>query len=108
MRFKSKKIGGYQVFAVCGVNTISFGIAADANVRQGLLGFAVERVDPAEGERYIMPGFKVFESIVPHPDKNTKVSTWEHPVQSFVWDDFTAKPDHEYEYVLYTEMTGFA
>jgi phosphatidylserine/phosphatidylglycerophosphate/cardiolipin synthase-like enzyme len=29
------------------------------------------------------------------------VSTWDHPIQSFVWDDFTAKPNHEYEYVFH-------
>ena len=38
-----------------------------------------------------MRGFKVFHSIIPNPDKNTQVSTWDHPVQSFVWDDFTAR-----------------
>lgn len=101
MRFKSKKSGGFQVFAVTGVNTVSFGISATTAARAGLLGFAVERVDPQNGERYTMPGFKVFESIIPHPDENQQVSTWDHPVQSFVWDDFTGKPDHEYEYVFH-------
>ena len=28
------------------------------------------------------------------------MTTFDHPVQSFVWDDFTAKPDREYEYCL--------
>ena len=101
MRFKSAHVGGYRVFAVCGVNTISFGIEADAAVKPGLLGFAVERVDPAADERYVMPSFKVFPSIIPHPDEHTQVSTWDHPVQSFVWDDFTAKPDREYRYLFH-------
>ncbi len=39
-----------------------------------------------------MFGFKVFGSMIPNPDK-TRVKTSRHPVQSFVWDDFTAKPD---------------
>ena len=101
MRFKSQPTNSYQVFAVSGVNTISFGIQAGEDARAGLLGFAVERIDPAEDERYIMPGFKVFPSVVPFPTPEVLVSTWEHPVQSFVWDDFTAKPDHEYEYLFY-------
>jgi len=101
MRFKSPLTNSYQVFAASGVNTISFGIAAGEDARAGLLGFAVERVDPAENERYIMAGFKVFPSVVPFPTPEVLVSTWEHPVQSFVWDDFTAKPDHEYEYLFY-------
>lgn len=39
--------------------------------------------------------------MIPNPDQNTAVSTFEHPVQSFVWDDFTGKPDHEYDYYFY-------
>jgi hypothetical protein len=47
MRFRSEKSGGFRVFAVSGVNTVSFGIEATATARKGLLGFAVERTDPA-------------------------------------------------------------
>ena len=101
MRFKSPSSNLFQVFAVTGVNTISFGINASEEAKSGLLGFAVERVDPAKNERYTMPGFKVFESVIPNPAPETQVSTWDHPVQSFVWDDFTAKDNHEYEYVFH-------
>lgn len=101
MRFKSKPSNGYQVFAVSGVNTISFGINASEAARKGLLGFAVERVDKTENEKKVMPGFKVFRSVVPDPTEKTQVSTWDHPVQSFVWDDFTAKPEHEYQYIFH-------
>ena len=45
-----------------------------------------------------MYGFKVFPSIVPKPDEKTSVRTSQHPIQSFVWDDFTAQPDETYEY----------
>jgi hypothetical protein len=70
MRFKSKKVGGYQVYAVSGINTVSFGIdAKDANTG-GLLGFGVERRDVKEGHRYFMYGFKVFRSVVPVPIVN--------------------------------------
>ena len=98
MRFRSALVDGIQVSAVAGTNTVSFGISADAAARQGLLGFAVERIDPAKGERYFVHGFKVFRSVVPLPDENTDVSTFEHPIQSLVWDDFTAAPGHTYRY----------
>ena len=98
MRFKSEQVDGFRVCAVSGVNTISFGIEATAQARTGLLGFAVERYDPAENDRRIMPGFKVFKSIVPNPRPNQLVSTNDHPIQSFVWDDFTAKDGRTYEY----------
>jgi phosphatidylserine/phosphatidylglycerophosphate/cardiolipin synthase-like enzyme len=100
MRFKSLKVDGFQVFAVTGINTISFGIDATTAGKAGLLGFSVERYDPAENERYVMPGFKVFRSIIPKPQKNQQVSTAEHPIQSFLWDDFTAKAGREYEYTF--------
>jgi phosphatidylserine/phosphatidylglycerophosphate/cardiolipin synthase-like enzyme len=100
MRFKSMAVGGFQVFAVTGTNTISFAIQATDAAKKGLLGFAVERsLNGAPRRR--MPGFKVFKSIIPKPDKNTTVSTWDHPVQSFVWDDFTAQPGSTYEFFFH-------
>ena len=45
-----------------------------------------------------MRGFKVFKSIIPKPNSKTEVSTSDHPVQSFVWDDFNAQPDTIYDY----------
>jgi phosphatidylserine/phosphatidylglycerophosphate/cardiolipin synthase-like enzyme len=100
MRFKSQKVGGFRVFAVAGVNTISFGIEATTAAKKGLLGFSVERFDPKEDERFTMPGFKVFRSVIPNPEPHLQVSTWDQPVQSFLWDDFTARPDRVYEYTF--------
>jgi hypothetical protein len=65
MRYKSNKQDGYILYAVAGTNVVSFGIDfrdADTN---GLLGFAAERHDITEGERYFMKGFKVFKEIFP-------------------------------------------
>lgn len=98
MHFASKKSGGYRVFAVAGINTVSFAIDFRDADTKGLLGFAVEREDPKENQRYFMFGLKVFESFVPNPQATTTVTTFNHPVQSFVWDDFTAKPDRTYAY----------
>jgi phosphatidylserine/phosphatidylglycerophosphate/cardiolipin synthase-like enzyme len=100
VRFKSQKVGGFQVFAVTGVNTISFGIEATATAQKELLGFSVERFDPKDNERFTMSGFKVFASVIPQPVPNQQVSTADHPVQSFVWDDFTGKPGRFYEYTF--------
>jgi phosphatidylserine/phosphatidylglycerophosphate/cardiolipin synthase-like enzyme len=97
MRFKSEKTNGFQVFAVSGVHTVSFGIDATAKAKKGLLGFGVKRRDPS-GKTKTIRGFKVFKSIIPKPDEKTRVFTTEHPVQSFVWDDFTTEPGAKYEY----------
>jgi phosphatidylserine/phosphatidylglycerophosphate/cardiolipin synthase-like enzyme len=101
MHFKSKKTGGYVVYAVTGINTVSFAIDFTDADTTGLLGFAVERFDPTEDERYFIYGMKVFESVVTQPDETTAVSTSDHPIQSFVWDDFTAKPDRSYRYFFH-------
>jgi len=102
MRFKSAKTGPYQVLAVSGTNTISFAIAADkVAATKGLLGFAVERSDPEDKRSFYVFGFKVFPSVIPKPTDKTVVKTSQHPMQSFVWDDFTAKPDHKYEYFFH-------
>ncbi len=98
MRFRSRRSKAGQVFAVSGVNTISFALSVTPETADGLLGFAVERIDPTGDERYFVSGFKVFRSVIPEPDASTQVSTFDHPVQSFVWDDFTAKPDRPYEF----------
>lgn len=98
MRFKSARVDGYQAFAVTGTNTVSFGINFDGADTAGLLGFAVERKGPGGGKPLDMYGYKVFPSIVPKPDNKTTVKTSQHPIQSFVWDDFTAHPGEKYEY----------
>ncbi|HPC43112.1 MAG TPA: phospholipase D-like domain-containing protein [Spirochaetota bacterium] len=101
MRFKSKTVEGYTVYAVSGIHSVSFAIDFEKADTINLLGFAIERESPAEKERYFMKGFKVFEEIIPNPDENTIVSTFEHPIQSFVWDDFTTKPGFSYNYYFY-------
>jgi phosphatidylserine/phosphatidylglycerophosphate/cardiolipin synthase-like enzyme len=98
MRFKSPTVQGVQVFAVAGTNTVSFGIRATASARAGLLGFGVKRIDGVTGKGRWVNGYKVFRSVIPNPTPKTYVSTYRHPIQSLVYDDFTAQPDHPYDY----------
>jgi cytochrome c oxidase assembly protein Cox11 len=53
MRFNAKSAGG-EVVAVTGVNTVSFAFLTTKATNKDLLGFAVERADPAEDEKYFM------------------------------------------------------
>ncbi|MDQ8730209.1 phospholipase D-like domain-containing protein [Bradyrhizobium sp. LHD-71] len=101
MHFVSEKTGGYRVYAVTGINTVSFAIDFREADPEGLLGFAVERHDPKEDQRYYVYGMKVFRSVIPRPDETTSVSTYDHPIQSFVWDDFTAKEGRDYVYYFH-------
>ncbi|MFT4163803.1 MAG: phospholipase D-like domain-containing protein [Microlunatus sp.] len=97
MRFRSRSLRGFRAYAVCGVNTVSFALTATDAARHGLLGFCVERSTDGGPFRWL-PGFKVFRSLVPDPSPTDQVSTYVHPIQSFVWDDFTLAPDTSYTY----------
>jgi phosphatidylserine/phosphatidylglycerophosphate/cardiolipin synthase-like enzyme len=71
-----------------------------------LLGFAVERTEfdgPARTsviERYFLRGIKRFEDKDKGLPPGTPVPTSEHPIQSFQWGDYTAKPSTAYTYRL--------
>lgn len=69
----------------------------------GLLGFAIERSELKNGqviERYYLRGIKRFkfkdEGLAP----GTPMPTSEHPIQSFQWGDYTAKPETTYRYSI--------
>lgn len=97
MRVRSVS-GGVTVQAVAGNHGVFLGLDLDPAARQGCLGFAIHRTDHTEDEQYWLSGFKTFRSVVPIPDPKQMYSSWDHPVQSFYWGDYSAKPIHEYEY----------
>ena len=62
-----------------------------------VLGFAIERIDHTEDERYWLRGSRTFEETDPGVP-GLLVSTLEHPFQSFLWGDYSAKTRHSYTY----------
>lgn len=70
--------------------------------KEGLLGFAIERTElDKDGnvfEQYFIRGIKRFklkdEGLAP----GTPVPTSEHPIQTFQWGDYTAKPATTYQF----------
>jgi phosphatidylserine/phosphatidylglycerophosphate/cardiolipin synthase-like enzyme len=66
-----------------------------------LLGFAIERSEFKQGkvsERYFLRGIKRFKSKDEGVAPGTPLPTSEHPIQSFQWGDYTAKPGTTYRY----------
>jgi len=67
-----------------------------------LLGFAIERAefDPAGNihEHYWLRGIKRFKDKDKGLPPGSPVSTAEHPIQSFLWADYTAKANLRYRY----------
>lgn len=91
-----RAIGGLHVVTIAW----DFVEGQDAK-REGLLGFAIERSELDKGkviERYFLRGIKRFkfkdEGLAP----GTPMPTSEHPIQSFQWGDYTAKPATTYRY----------
>lgn len=69
---------------------------------KGLLGFAIEREERnGQGEvveSYTLRGIKRFREKDKGLAPGTPVPLDEHPVQSFLWADYTAKPERTYAY----------
>jgi phosphatidylserine/phosphatidylglycerophosphate/cardiolipin synthase-like enzyme len=67
-----------------------------------LLGFAIERTEldanGASVERYMLRGIKRFQDKDQGLAAGTLVPLDEHPVQTFQWADYTAKPATRYAY----------
>jgi hypothetical protein len=69
--------------------------------RKRLLGFAIERSELKGAqviERYFLRGIKRFKDKDQGVPAGTGLPTSEHPVQSFEWGDYTAKPGTTYQY----------
>lgn len=106
MRNKAINADGLQVYAVVGTYTavLSFDFTNKPN---GLLGFAIERKDLKTGFRKWLTGQKCFQSIIPDPVRGQHYPTHLHPVQSFMWKDFTLTPGESYEFKI-TPVYGSA
>ena len=91
-----RAIGGLHVV------TLAWDFAkGKAKKGEGLMGFAIERTELLNGkaiERYYLQGIKRFKDKDQGLAPGTPVRTSEHPVQSFQWGDYTAKPATSYRY----------
>ena len=97
MRFKKTK-NAVSVHAITGTHVVMLGLDMPEDHTADLLGFAIHRTDPVENEAYWLTGMRTFEASYPNPPNGALVSTLEHPIQDFLWSDFTAKPGRKYTY----------
>lgn len=92
----------FSVRAISGNHVVTLGFDAKEAATSDLLGFAIYRTEYRKNgtirEAYWLKGYKPFEEVVSDPAPNTYYSTYEHPVQSFLWADFTVKPETKYLY----------
>lgn len=104
--------GDFSARAIAGTHTVLIALNCNERRRQGLMGFAFKReiVGAANTGPKWLRSLKVFKSVVPDPSseldpefdppRQKRFSTWEHPIQSFLWGDYTAIPDTRYKFTI--------
>ncbi len=95
---RRKQESGLTVNAVAGTHVVVLGLNLSNSRRKGCLGFALQREDHTEDERYWMRGMKTFKATEGIVGPGDQFSSREHPFQTFQWSDYSAKPDHDYTY----------
>lgn len=91
---------GVTVNAIAGAHVVTLGFDLSPKWRSKCLGFAIQREDLTEEERYWLRGMKTFPSTNPGLGPGGTVSSREHPFQTFQWADYSAKPSHRYVYTV--------
>ena len=92
--------GTFSVNAIAGTYVVMFGFNLPAADCPGLLGFSIHRQDHTENEAYFLEAQKAFEKTDPGFPAGSLYSTRDHPIQSFQWADYSAKPGHDYTYTI--------
>jgi len=91
---------GLTLNVVAGSHVVILGLDLSEAARPGCLGFAIQREDHIENERYWMRGMKTFEATNPGLGPGGTASSREHPFQTFQWMDYSAKPGYRYTYTV--------
>jgi hypothetical protein len=97
---KTKTTGSLKVHAVSGTYVVILGINLPENLCEGLLGFSIHRKNPKDNEALYLQGMKAFAETDPGFPPGSLYSTKDHPVQSFQWADYSAKPGYTYTYTV--------
>ncbi len=101
----SKTVNGLKVQAIAGTYVVILGFDLPESSCEGLLGFSIHRTDHTEDERYYLSGMKAFALTDPGFPAGSLYSTKSHPIQSFQWADYSAKPNHKYTFTI-TALKG--
>ncbi len=102
---KSKTSNKLKINAISGTYVVLLGFNLPENLCQGLLGFSIHRQDHTENEAYYLSAMKAFKETDPGFPSGSLYSTKDHPIQSFQWADYSAKPGYTYTYTV-TALKG--
>ena len=90
---------GVSVRAYAGTTGVLLGMNIDPEGREGLLGFALERLDGASGEKEWLNGIVSFTDT--DHEAGDPIPTNVAPIQRFRWSDYRVYPDTEYSYTVH-------
>lgn len=95
--------GDFELKVISGTRTILMALNCPESRRKGFRGFAFYRQQRGSEQGKWLRSQKVFKSLVPDPRKlvgghRQVFTTLEHPVQSFIWSDYTAEPGSTYSF----------
>ena len=93
------------MLAIAGTYVVVLGWNLPEASCNGLLGFSIHRTDHTENESYYLEGMKAFAETDPGFPAGSLYSTRDHPIQSFQWADYSAKPNHRYTFTV-TALKG--
>jgi phosphatidylserine/phosphatidylglycerophosphate/cardiolipin synthase-like enzyme len=91
---------GLKVHAIAGTYVVMFGFDMPEADCDGLLGFSIHRNDHTENEAGFLKAMKTFTETDPGFPDGSLYTTKDHPIQSFQWADYSAKPGHQYTYTI--------
>nr|WP_294973332.1 phospholipase D-like domain-containing protein [uncultured Pseudomonas sp.] len=90
--------GDVRIHAIAGSHVVTFGFDWPERRADELQGFALHRTDHLTGQADWIEAQKRYHSTDPGTARGERVSTRFHPVQSFLWADYSVQPDREYTY----------
>jgi phosphatidylserine/phosphatidylglycerophosphate/cardiolipin synthase-like enzyme len=93
----------FSIRVIAGTRTVLLALNCEEQRLDGLMGFAFYRSAPGETTGRWLRSQKVFRSVVPDPSalvngRPPVFRTDEHPIQSFLWGDYTAEPGARYTF----------
>ncbi|HEV2815958.1 MAG TPA: phospholipase D-like domain-containing protein [Allosphingosinicella sp.] len=88
---------GLRARAIAGTYVVLIAFDCDVDYCEGLLGFAIRRIDHEKNEDRWLSGLKKFDL----PEAGDDVTTHAHPVQKFHWGDYTARAGCTYTYEVH-------
>ncbi len=88
---KMAQVGNLSVKAYAGTTGVLLAMNIEPAKREGLLGFALERLAKATGKKEFLTGMLHFPGMPHKPGE--PIPTNEAPIQKFRWSDYRVYPD---------------